>query len=349
MTAKPKISMYWASSCGGCEISLVNIHEHLLDVAAHFDFVFCPCLLDTKTRDIEAMADGEMLITFFNGALRTSENVEMAHLLRRKSQLLIAYGSCASEGCIPALANLSSKQSLFETVYGPGPSIDNPAFVVPAPETPIPEGAPLRLPVFNDRVQTLAQAVDVDYVIPGCPPESHQVWAVIEHVIQGKPLPAKGSVLGAGDKTVCDECKRVKQEKKVTRFYRTYEIIPDPEQCLLEQGLVCMGIATRSGCGGLCPDVNMPCIGCYGPPAGVKDQGARMIGALGAIIDVKPMTEMGEGRLNAHLAQVLDGIPDLAGTLYKFSMAGSLLQGGYASAPVHAESAAADAAGSATR
>jgi F420-non-reducing hydrogenase small subunit len=341
--------MYWASSCGGCEISLVNIHEHLLDVAAHFDFVFCPCLLDTKTRDIEAMADGEMLITFFNGALRTSENVEMAHLLRRKSQLLIAYGSCASEGCIPALANLSSKQSLFDTVYGPGPSIDNPAHVVPAPETPIPEGTPLRLPVFNDRVQTLAQAVDVDYVIPGCPPESHQVWAVIEHVIQGKPLPAKGSVLGAGDKTVCDECKRVKQEKKVTRFYRTYEIIPDPEQCLLEQGLVCMGIATRSGCGGLCPDVNMPCIGCYGPAAGVKDQGARMIGALGAIIDVKPMTEMGEGRLAAHLAHVLDGIPDLAGTLYKFSMAGSLLQGGYASAPDHAESAAATTAGSATQ
>jgi len=333
MTPKPKISMYWASSCGGCEISLVNIHEHLLDVAAHFDFIFCPCLLDTKTRDVEAMADGEMLITFFNGALRTSENVEMAHLLRRKSKLLIAYGSCASEGCIPALANLSSRSALLDTVYASGPTIANPGRVVPAPETVIPEGAPLRLPVFNDRVQTLAQAVDVDYVIPGCPPESHQVWAVIEHVIHGKPLPAKGAVLGAGDKTVCEECKRVKREKRVTRFHRTYEIIPDPEQCLLEQGIVCMGIATRSGCGGLCPDVNMPCIGCYGPPAGVKDQGARMIGALGAIIDVAPMKDLGEARIEAHIAEVLAAIPDLAGTLYKFSLGGSLLQGGYANAP----------------
>jgi len=342
MAAKPKISMYWASACGGCEISLVNIHEHLLELAAHLDFVFCPCLLDTKTKDVEAMADGEMLITFFNGALRTSENVEMAHLLRRKSQLLIAYGSCAAEGCIPALANLSSRSALMQTVYGPGPSIDNPDFVVPAPSTAIPEGAPLTLPVFNDRVQTLAQAVDVDYVIPGCPPESPQVWAVIEHVIQGKALPPKGSVLGASDKTVCEECRRVKGEKKVARFHRTYEIIPDADQCLLEQGIVCMGIATRGGCGGLCPDVNMPCMGCYGPPAGVKDQGARMIGALGAIIDVAPMTAMGEARVAAHIAEVLDGIPDLAGTLYKFSLGGSLLQGGYASRPGHEAAAAAE-------
>lgn len=340
MADKPKISMYWASACGGCEISLVNIHEHLLDVAANFNFVFCPCLLDTKKADVEAMADGEMLITFFNGALRTSENVEMAHLLRKKSTLLIAYGSCAGEGCIPALANLSSRDALLGTVYGPGPSIDNPARTLPQPETVIPEGAPLTLPVFHDRVRTLADEVDVDYTIPGCPPESHQVWAVIEHVIQGKPLPPKGSVLGAGDKTVCDECKRVKSEKKVAKFHRTYEIIPDPEQCLLEQGIICMGIATRSGCGGLCPDVNMPCIGCYGPPAGVKDQGGRMIGALGAIIDVAPMKEMGEGRIEAHIAQVLSAVPDLAGTLYKFSLGGSLLHGGYAGAAPPAGAAA---------
>ncbi len=233
----------------------MNIHEHLLDVAAHFDFVFCPCLLDTKVKDVEAMADGEMLITFFNGALRTSENVEMAHLLRRKSQLLIAYGSCAIGGCIPALANLSSAGALMDTVYGDGASTENAAGVRPQPSTPVPEGAPLTLPVFNASVTTLADVVDVDYLIPGCPPESPQLWAVIEHVIQGKPLPPVGSVLGAGDKTVCEECKRVKGEKLVTQFHRTYEIIPDPEQCLLEQGIVCMGIATRSGCGGLCPDV----------------------------------------------------------------------------------------------
>ena len=58
MTDKPKLAVYWSASCGGCEISLANLHEHLLDVVSHFDFMFCPCLLDTKKKDIEALPDG---------------------------------------------------------------------------------------------------------------------------------------------------------------------------------------------------------------------------------------------------------------------------------------------------
>ena len=96
MAAKPKLAMYWASSCGGCEVALVNLNEKLLAVDAHFDFVFCPCLLDTKISDIEALPDRSLAITLFNGAIRTSENEEMAHLLRRKSELLIAFGACSS-------------------------------------------------------------------------------------------------------------------------------------------------------------------------------------------------------------------------------------------------------------
>ncbi len=106
MGLKPKLSMYWASSCGGCEIALTNIHERILDVDAAFDFMFCPCLLDTKKADIEALPDKSIAITFFNGAIRTAENEEMAHLMRRKSQLLIAFGSCAGEGCM--IGNKSS-------------------------------------------------------------------------------------------------------------------------------------------------------------------------------------------------------------------------------------------------
>lgn len=73
MGPKPKLAMYWAAGCGGCEIALVNIHEALLDVDTHFDFMFCPCLLDTKKAEIEALADGEIAVTFFNGAIRTNE------------------------------------------------------------------------------------------------------------------------------------------------------------------------------------------------------------------------------------------------------------------------------------
>ena len=326
MSQKPKLSMYWAASCGGCEIALVNLNEKILDVAAHFDFVFCPCLLDTKKKDVEAFADGEIQVTFFNGALRTEENREMAHLMRRKSQLLISFGSCSYGGCIPALANLSTNAQLFSTVYRDTASTVNPNGVMPVTETQVPEGT-ISIPAFLERVKTLEQEVKVDYTIPGCPPEPHQIWAVIETLVSGNPLPAQGSVLGAGRSTVCDECKRVRADKKVKNFRRTYEFIPDRQQCLLEQGLVCMGIATRDGCGGLCPKVNMPCSGCYGPPEGVDDQGAKMTAALGSIIDIEAFKNLPEEEITKQIDAVVKGIPDLAGTLYRYSLARSFLRG----------------------
>lgn len=328
MPDKPKIGMYWAAACGGCEISLVNIHEKILNVAAHFDFIFCPCLLDTKKSDIEAMPDKSLLITFFNGGIRTEENAEMALLLRKKSQILIAFGSCSYEGCIPALANLSTREELLRTVYLESPSTPNPGRVIPQPVTSMPEGE-IFIPGLQENVRTLAQVVDVDFTMPGCPPEPKQIWNVIEYVISGQPLPPKGSILGAGKSAVCDECTKKKGDKKISRFYRTYEIIPDTETCLLEQGIVCMGIATRDGCGALCPKVNMPCTGCYGPPDGVQDQGARMCAALGSIIDIEEHKTISDpDAINRHIDAVLDTIPDFAGTFYKYSLADSLLKGG---------------------
>ena len=237
MADKPKIAMYWAASCGGCEISLANLHLNLLQVDAAFDLVFCPCLADGKKHQVEALKDGEILITFFNGAIRTDENQEMAYLLRRKSKILVAYGSCAYEGCIPGLSNFHSKQEHFRAIYLDNPSIENPQRIVPQPETNVPEGI-LTIPAFHDRVKTLSQTVEVDYFLPGCPPESAKVWEVLEAVVQGQPLPPKGAVIGAGKCTVCDECQKKKEDKKVKRLYRTYEIVPDREKCLLEQGIL---------------------------------------------------------------------------------------------------------------
>jgi F420-non-reducing hydrogenase small subunit len=303
----------------------VNLHEKILEIDRHFDFVFCPCLLDTKYRDIEALPDGGIAITFFNGAIRTGENEEMAHLLRKKSQLLIAYGSCSSGGCIPALSNLSTRADHIRTNYLDSPSLDNPDAVIPRTVTVMPEGE-LDLPAFFETVKTLAQVVEVDYFLPGCPPESHQIWAVAESVIQGKPLPPRHSVIGAGHSTVCDECEKKKTDKAISKFHRTYEIIPDPSQCLLEQGLVCMGVATRDGCGALCPGVNMPCTGCYGPPEGVVDVGAKMLSALGSVLDVGGYQGLTEDEVSEKADALLAGIPDPAGTFYKYSLAGSLLK-----------------------
>ncbi len=326
MGEKPKVAMYWAAACGGCEISLVNLHEKNLDVDAAFDLFFCPCLVDTKKRDVEVLPDGALAIAFVNGAVRTSENEEMVRLLRRKAALLIAYGSCAAYGCIPALSNLSDRDAHFRTVYADGPSTENPGGVFPREETAVPEGT-LRLPAFHGSVRTVPQTTEVDYLIPGCPPEPHQVWNVLSAVIRGDALPPKGAVLGAGRKTVCDECERKKQEKKIPGFRRIQEFVPDPEACLLEQGLICAGIATRNGCGGLCPKVGIPCAGCYGPPEGVSDPGAKMAAALGSILDIEPLKGLSEEEAAGKVRALLSANPDYAGTFYKFALGASALGG----------------------
>ena len=127
---KPKFAMYWAAACGGCEIAVLNIHEGILDVDANFDVVFWPVAMDAKYKDVEAMEDGSITICLFNGAIRNDENAEMAHLLRRKSKVLVAFGSCACEGCIPGLANLYSKQDMLDTAFSTL-TTDNPQDIRP--------------------------------------------------------------------------------------------------------------------------------------------------------------------------------------------------------------------------
>ena len=323
---KSKLALYWASSCGGCEIAVLEIREKILDLAAAFDVVFWPAAVDFKVKDVEAMADGEIDLCLFNGAVRNSDNETMAHLLRKKSKVLVAFGSCASEGCIPALSNTTSRAKTLEWVYGGSPSTVNPEGVRPQVATPVSPGGShgedgdegdhvVRLPEFWETVQTLDQTVDVDYYVPGCPPQAHQIWAVLETVIDclrhGEELPPSGSVLGAGEKTCCDECPRIRKERKLRKFVRPHEIIPDPELCLLDQGIVCMGPATRSGCGGLCVDAGVPCRGCYGPAPNARDQGAKMISALASVIDSQDPEE---------IEAILDGVVDPIGTFYRFSM-----------------------------
>jgi F420-non-reducing hydrogenase small subunit len=156
--------------------------------------------------------------------------------------------------------------------------------------------------------------------MPGCPPESHQIAAVIDLVIAAlkgeAKLPPAGAVIGAGGSTVCDECTRTRGEKAIKAFHRTWEIPMDQVECLLEQGIICSGPATRSGCDARCPTANMPCIGCYGPAEGVIDQGARLMGAVSSVIGSNDPAE---------IERILDGIPDPAGTFYRFGLASSLL------------------------
>jgi F420-non-reducing hydrogenase small subunit len=324
---KPKLAMYWAAACGGCEISVLNIGDKILTVDEVFDIVFWPVATDFKYQDVRDYPDGYIDVCLFNGAIRNSENEEMARLLRQKSKVLVAYGSCAYEGCIPALSNLTSKTETLRTVYLDNESLDNPEGILPVTKLEVPEGE-LELPEFYHTVRSLDQIVPVDYYLPGCPPEPPQVWAVLEVIVaaltQGAELPPPGSVVGAGNVAVCEECPLEKHEKTIAQFYRPYEKVPEPGLCLLEQGLMCVGPATRGGCGALCPQVGMGCRGCYGPLDGVEDQGARMLTAVASVIDIgQPGDD--EAELEQRLEEVMDTIVDPAGTFYRFSMAHSML------------------------
>ncbi len=319
--AKPKFAMYWAASCGGCEIAVLNIHEKILDVDANFDVVFWPVAMDAKYKDVESMEDGSILLTLFNGGIRSDEHERIAKLLRQKSKILVAFGSCANEGCIPGLANLSDSREIVGTAFNTI-STDNPHEIYPMTSYDVPEGE-IHIPKILPILKTLDQVTDVDYYMPGCPPESHEIEAVIDLVIKvlhgQAELPPKGSVIGAGNSTVCDECKRARNVKSIKSVERIWAIAPDPELCLLEQGIPCNGPATRSGCTARCPTAGAQCIGCYGPAEGVTDYAARLISAFASVIESKEPAE---------IDRVLDGLVDPTGQFYRFNLAGSLLRAG---------------------
>jgi len=305
---KMKFAFYWAASCGGCEIAVLDINEKILDVVGLADIVFWPVAMDIKYKDVEAMPDKGIDVCFFNGAIRNEEQEHMAKVLRKKSKVLVAFGSCAHEGCVVGLANLWDRTTIFNRVYIETPSTINPENVVPTTSVDVKEGT-LTLPEFFDTVKTLDQTVDVDYYLHGCPPRPEWIVKAVEAITRNE-LPPKGSVLGP-NKSVCDECPRVKKDRQLADIHRIYEIEDDGETCFWDQGVVCMGPATRAGCGAQCLQVNMPCTGCQGPGPGVTDQGSAMITALASIITDE---------------KVIDQLPDPIGTFYKFSLAASILR-----------------------
>jgi len=314
---KLKLAVYWAAACGGCCVSVLDVHEKLFDVIAVADLIFWPIALDTKYEDVENMPDKHIDLTLFNGAVRNSENEHMAKLLREKSKILVAYGSCAHMGGIPGLANFFSKEEIFRRIYEESESIVNPENTRPLSEFEVNEGI-LNIPVFYNDVRSLSQVVDVDYFIPGCPPQTERLLEVFTAIVTGAELPPLGSVVGADVKAQCDECTRKKTEnKKITKFYRPWEINDDGETCFLEQGVLCMGPATRAGCGHRCIRGNAPCRGCYGPPPGAVDPGAKMMSAIASIIDEKEPEE---------ISRVIEDIADPAGFFYRFSLPSSLIR-----------------------
>ena len=317
MPEKPKVAFYWCAACGGCEEAVVDLAEDILGVVNAVDIVLWPVAMDFKKKDIEARPDKSITVAFINGAVRTTEQEEWVHLLRRKSQFVISFGACASLGGIPALANQFDREQILKFCYQDSPSVTNEAKTRPQLSF-TEEGRTVTLPELHNVVRSLDQVIDVDYSLPGCPPTPKLIAGAVGALLSGK-LPPKGAVL-APDVSLCEECPRKDSKPadlSLSEFKRPHSSAIDQEKCLLAQGFLCMGPATRSGCEALCVKGNMPCSGCFGPTSRVRDQGAKFLSSVTSNIAPKEEKD---------IDAVLSGIPDPVGTFYRYGLSKSILR-----------------------
>jgi F420-non-reducing hydrogenase small subunit len=332
MTVKPKIAVNWAGACGGCDVALLDSEDQILSLTDAVEVVYWPVAMDYKRADLAAYGTDEIDIGVFNGVIRTEEHRADAELMRDRCKVLVAFGACAAFGGIPGLANLASNQAILDTVYQDTASTHNPDDVRPQAATTV-HGHVLELPELEDRVLALYQVVEVDVVVPGCPPPPDAVAETIDTVIryaESGALPPAGTVL-ASDSALCDECPRLESrtDARMSTTHRVHSTEVDPELCFHEQGLVCMGLATRGGCGASCIGVNMPCRGCFGPLPGAFDPAAEALSAIGSIVGldhedgVPPTTRMAGVR----------SIRDLAGTFYRFTLPTATIPGAVVDRP----------------
>jgi len=267
----------WLSACSGCEIAILNMGESLVDLLNRLELVHMPVLMDHKyfgrdglNRELEIPnAD----IGIVSGAVANEEHVEVLEEMRKKCRLLIALGTCATHGGIPALINCWTMEEALETIFHTPTTDEFGSY----PE----EGVPAML----DRVYAIDEKVHVDLLIPGCPPNPAHIAGVLEALLNGDSpvLP---------EKSVCDSCPTVRkgkgEVKEVRRFLENADFVPseplDRMQCLLEQGFMCMGPVTAAGCAHdgapRCIAARVPCRGCFGP---VRHDGNQMLDMMNAL------------------------------------------------------------------
>ena len=314
---KPKVAICWLGSCGGCDEAVVDINEVLLRLADAVDIILWPVAMDFKYDSVRKMKNGEIALSVVNGHVRNSEQEEIAKLLREKSQLILAFGACACFGGTPGLANLSTKEDIFNWVYRDAPTVVNPNGNYPQAASRV-NGKELTLPEFYDHVHALNDIIDVDYYLPGCPPPPYSVMYAASAVLENK-LPPKGSTL-APNRALCDSCRRNKSKPdriSIKEIKRIHEVEADPDVCFLAQGIICLGPATRDGCGEACMNINIPCRACFGPVEGVEDSGAKFIPALASILDAES---------DEDVTRIVNQFVDPVGYLYRFSLPVAIFQ-----------------------
>jgi len=155
-----RLATVWLSGCSGCHMSLLNMHQGLLEVLALCELVYSPLM------DIKEYPEG-VDIVLVEGAVTNEDNREMAQIIRQRSRVVISLGDCAVNGNVSALRNPSGLAATMERSYE---------------ITDLKPG----LPRLEERVLPLHQVIRVDAFVPGCPPDP----ALIRQAIVQRLKPA---------------------------------------------------------------------------------------------------------------------------------------------------------------
>ena len=159
--SKKKLATVWLGGCSGCHMSLLDIDERILDVAALADIVKSPIVDGKEFPEVD--------IALVEGSVTSDEHLHEIKLIRKRAKTLIAFGDCAVMTNVTGMRNYFPLKEVFDASYVYAVSNDQDG-QVPSHE------ALLKL---NDKVVPLQEVVEVDFVIPGCPPSADTIFYVL--------------------------------------------------------------------------------------------------------------------------------------------------------------------------
>ena len=241
MANKVKVAFLQSSDCWGCFQSLLNAHLGLLNILPSLDIVYWPAVVDFKHDSLTARPDGDILVGFVEGSMRTNADIENAKLMRAKCQLIIAFGSCACYGNVHGLANQWDIQEAITRKFIEAESITN--------ENPMEPKE--HMPGFASKIVPLDEIIAVDVFMAGCPPKPEAIFSAVEFLLGQKPQPMSETAF-------CSDCSL------------------NNENCLLEKGTLCFGPITSTGCTLKCTYDGNPCVGCLGPAKSVSSRVGKL-------------------------------------------------------------------------
>ncbi len=241
-----KVAMVSLSTCAGCSAVFLD-QEVLGEVLEAAEIVYCPMLID-QDRIVEAD------VALIDGAVRLKEDEEKLEEARMKSRFVVAWGTCASFGGVPAHANRYELEDLIQETYGQ--TYDAYAYYLSGTggveqTTYQEEGI-----VLLRKAYELDDFVRVDYYVPGCPPVPGLLLQFLEELT--------GQDFRGAKPIVCAECGRRPAKEAVTSL-GAFPRVEDELTCFHSLGALCLGFLTKGGCGAVCPRNMLPCWGCRGP------------------------------------------------------------------------------------